>query len=192
MEKCKQKMYTNTMEYCSALKMKEILIYTTPQVNLEDDMLREIRQSQKIPYGSTCYEVSKVTKFIEIENRMVASRGCQGEEKRNSLVSIELQLSHWKRPWFWERLKAKGEGGRRGWDGWIASLSQWTWSWAKSGDSEEQVDLVSVVHGIAESQAWLSDWTITVKSLDFQDENVLETSFITMWIYETLLNCIHF
>ena len=25
--------------------------------------------------------------------------------------------SHWKRPWCWERLKAKGEGGSRGWDG---------------------------------------------------------------------------
>ena len=98
MEKCKQKMYTNTLEYCSALKMKEILIHATPQVNLEDNMLSEIRQSQKIPYSFTCYEVSKVIKFIEIENRMVASRGCQGEEKKNSLVSIELQLSHWKRP----------------------------------------------------------------------------------------------
>ena len=86
------------MEYCSALKMKEILIHATPQVNLEDNMLSEIRQSQKIPYGSTCYEVSKVIKFLEIENRMAASRGCQGEEKRNGLVGTELQLSHWKRP----------------------------------------------------------------------------------------------
>ena len=35
--------------------------------------------------------------------------------------------THWKRPWCWERLKAKGEGGGRGWDGWMASLTQWTW-----------------------------------------------------------------
>ena len=39
----------------------------------------------------------------------------------------------WKRPWGWERLKAGGEGGGRGQDGWIASLTQWTWVWASSG-----------------------------------------------------------
>ena len=37
------------------------------------------------------------------------------------------------RPWCWERLKAGGEGDNRGWDGWMASLTQWTWVWANSG-----------------------------------------------------------
>ena len=36
------------------------------------------------------------------------------------------QLTHGKRPWCWERLKAKGEEGSRGWDGWMASPTQWT------------------------------------------------------------------
>ena len=38
-----------------------------------------------------------------------------------------------KDPECWERLKEKGEGGERGWDGEIASLTQWTWTWASSG-----------------------------------------------------------
>ena len=33
----------------------------------------------------------------------------------------------------WERLKARGEGDDRGWDGWMASLTQWTWVWVNSG-----------------------------------------------------------
>ena len=33
----------------------------------------------------------------------------------------------------WKRLKAEGEGDDRGWDGWMASLTQWTWVWIKSG-----------------------------------------------------------
>ena len=37
-----------------------------------------------------------------------------------------------KKPWGWERLKAGGEGEDRGWDGWMASLTQWTWVWASS------------------------------------------------------------
>ena len=35
------------------------------------------------------------------------------------------ELTHLKRPWCWERLKAGGEGDDRGWDGWMASLTQW-------------------------------------------------------------------
>ena len=43
------------------------------------------------------------------------------------------EMTHWKRPWSWERLKAGGEGDDRGWDGWMASLKRWTWVWASSG-----------------------------------------------------------
>ena len=38
-----------------------------------------------------------------------------------------------KDPDGWERLRAGGEGDDRGWDGWMASLTQWTWVWASSG-----------------------------------------------------------
>ena len=37
-----------------------------------------------------------------------------------------------KRPWCWERLKTGGVGNNRGWDGWMASLTRWTWVWANS------------------------------------------------------------
>ena len=42
------------------------------------------------------------------------------------------ELIHWKRPWCWERLKAGGEGDNQGWDGWMASLTWWTWVWVSS------------------------------------------------------------
>ena len=42
------------------------------------------------------------------------------------------ELTHWKRPWCWEGLGAGGEGDDRGWDGWMASLTQWTWVWVNS------------------------------------------------------------
>ena len=38
-----------------------------------------------------------------------------------------------ERPWCWERLKAGEEGDNRGWDGWMASPTQWTWVWVSSG-----------------------------------------------------------
>ena len=49
----------------------------------------------------------------------------------NTLATRGEELTHWKRPWYWERLKA-GEGDDRGWNGWMASAIQWTWVWARS------------------------------------------------------------
>ena len=45
-----------------------------------------------------------------------------------------MRRTHWKRPWCWERLKAGGEGDDRGWNGWMASLTWWTWVWVSSGN----------------------------------------------------------
>ena len=50
----------------------------------------------------------------------------------NTLATWFKELTHWKRPWCWERLKAGGEGDDRGWDGWMASPTQWTWVWVSS------------------------------------------------------------
>jgi len=54
-------------------------------------------------------------------------------EAANTLVTWYGELTHWKRSWCSERLKAGGEGDDRGWDVWMASLTQWTWVWANSG-----------------------------------------------------------
>ena len=51
----------------------------------------------------------------------------------NILATWWEEPTHWKRPLCWERLKAGGEEGDKGWDGWMASLTQWTWVWANSG-----------------------------------------------------------
>ena len=50
----------------------------------------------------------------------------------NTLVTWHKELTHLKRPRCWERLKVGGEGDDRGWDGWMASQTQWTWVWASS------------------------------------------------------------
>ena len=47
--------------------------------------------------------------------------------KHDNLTKL---ITHWKRLWCWERLKAGEEGDNRRWDGWMASLTQWTWVWA--------------------------------------------------------------
>ena len=51
----------------------------------------------------------------------------------NPLATCCEELTHWKRPWCWASLKAGGEGDDRGWDGWMASPTQWTRVWVNSG-----------------------------------------------------------
>ena len=50
----------------------------------------------------------------------------------STLATSCEELTHWKRPWCWERLGAGGEGDDRGWDGWMASPTRWTWVWVDS------------------------------------------------------------
>ena len=66
------------------------------------------------------------------------SPGCSLEDwcwnwNSNILATCCEELTHWKRPWCWEGLGAGGEGDDRGWDGWMASPTQWTWVWVNSG-----------------------------------------------------------
>ena len=51
----------------------------------------------------------------------------------NTLATWCEERTHLRRPWCWERLRAGGERDGRGWDGWMASLTQWTWVWVNSG-----------------------------------------------------------
>ena len=91
-------------------------------------------------------------------------RGCSLE---GLLLKLKLQylatsceeLTHWKRLWCWEVLEAGGEGDEREWDGWMASLTQWTWvlvgfeSWCWTG-RPGMLQLMG-----SQSRTWLSDWT---------------------------------
>ena len=79
----------------------------------------------------------------------------------NTLATWCEELTHWKRPWFWEKLKAGGEGDDRRRDGWMASPTWWTLVWASSGSWwwTEKPGILQSVHGVTKSWTWLSDWT---------------------------------
>ena len=60
----------------------------------------------------------------------------------STLATWYKEPTDWKRPWCWGRLRAGGERGDRGWDGWMASLTQWYEFEPTLGDGEGQGILV--------------------------------------------------
>ena len=70
-----------------------------------------------------------------------------------------MDMTHWKRPWCWERLKTRGEGEDRGWDCWMVSLTRWTWVWVNSG-SWWWIGRPGVMQSMGlQSRTQLSNWT---------------------------------
>ena len=58
------------------------------------------------------------------------------------------------------KIETRGEGDDRGWDGWMGSLTQWTWVWVSSGCWwwRGKPGMLQV-HGVTKSWTYLSDWT---------------------------------
>ena len=100
---------------------------------------------------------------------------------------VNSWLTHLKRPWSWERLRAGGEGDDSGWDGWMVSLTQWTWVWLNSGSwrwtgrpgmlwfiGSQRIgqDWVTELNW-TELQVWLEHTVSSFSSLDISQEGTL-------------------
>ena len=108
----------------------------------------------------------------------------------NTSASWCKELTHWKRPWCWERLKAGGQGDDRGWDGWMASPTWWTWVWVNSRswwwtgrpDVLQSMGLQRVGHD------WVTDLKQLLKFKVLASNRVPLTFFYTVYrnLYEDL------
>ena len=109
----------------------------------------------------------------------------------NTLATWCEELTHLKRPWCWERLRAGGEGDDRGWDGWMASPTQWTLgvsngqggltccsSWgSKESDTTEQLNWTESI-----PTSYVTS-TATFKKLFIQPSFTVSLWFQRNWIY---------
>ena len=80
--------------------------------------------------------------------------------KLQYLATWGEELTHLKRPWCWERLRAIREGDDRGWDGWMASPTQWTWVWVnfRSWWASLVAQLVKNPPTVWETWVWFLGW----------------------------------
>ena len=79
-----------------------------------------------------------------------------------------IKLTHLKRLWCWKRLRVEGEGGDRGWDGWIASPTEWPWVWVDPGSwwwvGRSGMLLFIGLQRVGQDWATELNWTITICS----------------------------
>ena len=85
------------------------------------------------------------------------------------LWSPHAELTHWKRLWYWEGLGAGGKGDNRGWDGWMASPTRWTWVWVNSRVGDGQGGLVCC-------DSWGRKESDTTERLNWTELNAFPTS----------------
>ena len=99
----------------------------------------------------------------------------------STLATSCEELTRWKRPWCWEGLGVGGEGGDRGWDGWMASPTRWAWVWVNSR-SWWWTGRPGVLRFMG-SQSWtrLSDWTELKRVLSFSNRFFSNKLFLWRW-----------
>ena len=115
----------------------------------------------------------------------------------NTLATWYEELTHWRRSWRWERLKAGRQGDNRGWDSWMASPIWWTWVWVSSRSwwwtrkpgVLHSMGLQKVRHDWATELNWVvkyahfqlyqvfSDWSLKIKQQFIPISHVQELLF---------------
>jgi len=100
-------------------------------------------------------------------NQSILKEISPGISLEGMMLKLKLQyfgdlmrrVDSWRRLWCWEGLGAEGEGDDRGWDGWMASLTRWTWVWVNSGSLWWTGRLGVLRFRVAKSRTRLSDWS---------------------------------
>ena len=125
-------------------------------------------------------------------SKITADGDCSHEIKRCLLLGrkVNLELTHWKRLWCWEGLGAGEEGDDKGWDGWMASRTRWTWVWVNSR-SWWWTSRPGVLRFMG-SQRVGHDWTTELNWTDeTNDENIRKMLTINSMRTEILIVSVH-
>ena len=94
--------------------------------------------------------------------------------KRQYFGHLMWRADSWERPRCWEWLKTGGEGDDRGWDGWMASPTQWTWDWVDSG-SWWWTGRPGVLRFMGSQRVW-HDWAIELNGTELRAVSTLSTA----------------
>ena len=144
--------YVQAMKYYSIIKRNELLTYYN--INEAWNTMKAI-----------------TTDHVLYEWNVTICSDFRAQEEEGLILKLKIQYSghvmqttvSLGKTCCWERLRAEGEEGNRGWEYWMASPIQRTWTWANSGRSWG-TGMPGVLQSMqSESWTWLSNWTTVWK-----------------------------
>ena len=112
------------------------MVFSRSLVQMWDWIIKKAEHWQINAFELWCWiRLSRVPWTARRSNQSILEEVNPKYSLEGLMLKLTLQYSghgmqratHWKRPWCWEWLKMGGEGGDRGWDGWLASPTGWTW-----------------------------------------------------------------
>ena len=148
--------YIYTMEYYSAIKKNTFESVLIRWMKLEPIIQSEVSQKEKTPIQYTkvyiwnleidAFKLWYWRRLLRVpwtarrSNQLILKEISPEyslevwywNSNSNTLAIWCEEMTPWKRPWCWERLKVRGEGDNRGWEGLMASQTQWRYVWASS------------------------------------------------------------
>ena len=107
-----------------------------------------------------CFQTVVLEKTLEKSNQSILKEINPEYSLEGLMPKLKLQYfghlmrrTDLKRPWCWERVRAGGKGDDGGRDGWMTSLTQWTWVWTNCRRwwRTEKPDVLQSIHGVAKS-----------------------------------------
>ena len=121
------------MESASALKKWYLYVNLLFEIKLSTGELMLLKCSvREYAWESLGQQGDPTSPFLKEISPEFSLEGLMLKLKLQYFVDLMWRTDSWKRPWCWERFKVGGKGDNRGWDGWMASATQWTWVWVSS------------------------------------------------------------
>ena len=119
------------------MKFISLHFITTLKIHFHKILVKGHSKLQVTLIQNWCFQTVILEKTLEslLDSKEIKPINAKGNQPWIFIGKTDAEApepTHWKRPWCWKRLRTGGEGADRGWDGWIASPTQWTRVWASS------------------------------------------------------------
>ena len=126
------------------VRLSKVMVFPVVMYGCESWTIKKAERRRIDAFELWCWRrLLRVPWTARRSNQSILKEISPGRSLEGLMLKLKLQtlatwceeLTHWKRPWCWERLRAGGEGDDRGWgwDGWMASPTRWTLVWVDSG-----------------------------------------------------------
>ena len=117
------------------VRLVKAIVFPVVMCGCENWTIKKAERQRIDAFELWCWRLLRVPWTAMISNQFILKEISPEYSLEGLMLNLKLQYSGhlmWttdslKNPWGWEKLKAWGEGDDRGWDGWMASPTWWTW-----------------------------------------------------------------